>query len=90
MRALPLTDNARPGGRPRRKRAARNAFADWLASCGMTPTQVAGQLGTAVSSVYNMRNGYFTPGRDLALKVEQVSHGVVTVESWKPSKKGSR
>ncbi|HUS27566.1 MAG TPA: helix-turn-helix transcriptional regulator [Kofleriaceae bacterium] len=82
MRALPLTNKSRPGGRPRQTRAPRNPFADWLASCGKTPEQLAKALGVSVSSVYNARNGYFKPGRDLAVKIAEVSEGAVPVEAW--------
>lgn len=91
MRALRLTDKSRPGGRPRQSRAPRNAFADWLATCGMTPDKVAKALGgISVSSVYNARNGYFKPGRDLAIKIAELSNGAVPVESWREAKARKR
>lgn len=90
MRALPLTNKSRPGGRPRQSRAPRNLFADWLSSCGKTPEQVAKLLGVGVSSVYNARNGYFKPGRDLALTIEEISGGKVPVGSWKAAKTRKR
>lgn len=86
MRALPLTNKARPGGRPRKTRAARNAFADWLSTCGMTPTAIAKKLGVSVSSIYNARNNYFKPGREMALAIEELSHGKVKIESWTSAK----
>lgn len=82
MRALPLTNKSRPGGRPRQSRAPRNPFADWLASCGKTPEDIAKLLDVSVSSVYNARNGYFKPGRTLAVKIEEVSAGAVPVAAW--------
>lgn len=82
MRALPLTNKSRPGGRPRQSRAPRNPFADWLANCGKSPEDIAKTLGVSVSSVYNARNGYFKPGRDLAVKIAEISDGKVPVESW--------
>ncbi|HSR79133.1 MAG TPA: hypothetical protein VLN57_21345 [Xanthobacteraceae bacterium] len=48
MRSLPLTDKAGPGGRPRDSRAPSNAFAEWLATCGMTATEVAVKLTALV------------------------------------------
>ena len=86
MRALPLTDKSKPGGRPRQSRAPRNPFADWLKSCGKTPEQVAELLEVKVSSVYNARNGYFKPGRDLAVKIAEISKGAVPVEGWTTTK----
>lgn len=83
MRALPLTDASGPGGRPRNKRAPRNAFADWLATCGLTPDDVAKKLGVAVSSVYNLRNGYFVAGRELAIEISKLSDDAVPIDSWK-------
>jgi hypothetical protein len=73
MRALPLTDKARPGGRPRRSRAPSNAFAQWLQSCGKTPEEIADELKCSVSSVYNARNAYFKPGRALAHKIQELT-----------------
>ena len=90
MRALPLTDKSRPGGRPRQTRAPRNPFADWLASCGKTPEEVAKLLKTSVSSVYNARNGYFKPGRELAVRIEEHSNGAVPVNSWGKAKARKR
>lgn len=92
MRSLPLTDKARAGGRPRETRAPRNAFADWLAGCegkpgcGMTPEEVATALKVSPSSVYNARNGYFKPGRDLAVRIAELSKGAVPVDSWTAAK----
>jgi len=86
MRALPLTDKARPGGRPRRSRAPRNAFADWLATCGKSPTDIAKALKVSVSSIYNARNGYFTPGRDMSVAIAALSDGAVPVDSWGKAK----
>lgn len=86
MRSLPLTDKARAGGRPRETRAPRNAFADWLATCGKTPEEVATALGVSSSSAYNLRNGYFKPGRDLAVRIAELSDGKVPVDSWTGSK----
>jgi DNA-binding XRE family transcriptional regulator len=86
MRALPLTDKSRPGGRPRDERTPLNAFGTWLLSCKMTPAKVAEKLGVSVSSVYNARNGYYTPGLDLANRIAKLSKGKVPTSSWAPSK----
>lgn len=90
MRALPLTNKSRPGGRPRKTRAPRNAFADWLATCGQAPTKIAEALKVSVSSIYNARNGYFVPGRDMAIAIEALSKGKVPVESWSTVKARKR
>lgn len=90
MRALPLTNKSKPGGRPRQSRAPRNAFADWLASCGKRPDVVAKALGVSISSVYNARNGYFKPGRDLAVLIETYTGGAVPAASWTKAKARKR
>lgn len=89
LRALPLTDKSDPGGRPREDRAPSNAFADWLRTCGMTADEIATKLGKltkrpgfSVSSVYNLRNGYFKPGRNLAVAIETLTKRKVPVASW--------
>lgn len=86
MRSQPLTAATKPGGRPRKSRAPRNAFADWLATQKLTPKEIAKALGTSVSTIYNARNGYFSPARDLAVKIEEYTKGSVTVESWGEAK----
>jgi DNA-binding XRE family transcriptional regulator len=91
MRALPLTKSARPGGRPRSTRAPRNAFADWLAESKAKPDVLAKDLGISVSAIYNLRNSYYLPGRELAVKIADVSKDAVSVESWsavKPRPRG--
>lgn len=82
LRSLPLTDKAGPGGRPRDSRAPGNAFSEWLATCGLTPKEVADGLGLSDSSVYNMRNAYFKPGRELANKIAAFTKGKVSSASW--------
>jgi hypothetical protein len=82
---LPLTRATGPGGRPRRESdPPTSPFAAWLAKSKLTPEALAATLEVAVSSVYNMRNGYFTPGRTLAVKIEEISKGRVPVGSWPP------
>lgn len=107
MRSLPLTNAAGPGGRPRASRAPANAFAEWLASCGMTPTEVQDKLTAilrrtdparwnvtvtvdgkqvkkklSISMIYNTRNAYARPGRDLANAIAELSAGKVPTTSW--------
>ncbi len=90
MRALQLTPKMRPGGRPRASRAPRNAFRDWLAKSDMTPAEIAKKLGVSVSSIYNAANSYFKPGREIAVKIEELTGGEVTVESWGEAKERKR
>lgn len=93
MRALPLTKSARPGGRPRSTRAPRNAFADWLARSKIKPEDLAKTLGISVSAIYNLRNSYYLPGRELAVSISLASKNAVTVESWSdvtPRKRGKK
>lgn len=98
MRSLPLTNAAGPGGRPRASRAPANAFAEWLASCGMKPTEVQDKLTAilrkvdpqrwkapkklSISMIYNTRNAYARPGRDLANAIAELSAGKVPTTSW--------
>lgn len=77
-----MTNKSKPGGRPRETRATHNAFGAWLQTCGMTPAKVARRIGVSVSSVYNMRNNYFLPGRELSNEIAKVSDGQVPASSW--------
>lgn len=56
----------------------------------MAPTKIATTLGVSVSSIYNARNGYFKPGRELAVEIEKLSSGKVKVESWGEAKARKR
>jgi hypothetical protein len=56
----------------------------------MSPKEIAKALGTSVSSIYNARNGYFSPARDLAVKIEKYTDGQVAVESWGEAKTRTR
>lgn len=82
MRSLPLTDKSKPGGRPRESRAPHNAFSEWLMTCGLTPGEVAKKLKLSVSSIYNARNGYFSPGRKVANRIAKLTDGKVPASSW--------
>jgi hypothetical protein len=82
MRALPFSQSTKPGGRPRKQRAPRNAFADWLARSKIKPDVLCKQLKVTVSTVYNLRNSQFTPSLKLASLIEEVSKGAVSVKSW--------
>lgn len=86
MRSQPLTSGTKPGGRPRKSRAPRNAFANWLAASKLTAEEIAKAIETSVSTVYNARNGYFKPGRELAVRIEEFTGGEVSVASWGDSK----
>lgn len=91
MRALPINKTSRPGGRPRGSRAPRSAFADWLAKGKINCVDLAKKLGISASSLYNLRNAYYLPGRELAVKIDEISKGAVPVESWsdvKPRPRG--
>lgn len=90
MKAQALTTATGPGGRPRRTKPKPSAFAVWLKASKLTPTQAAELLGVAVSSVYNLRNAYFAPGLDLAVKIAEVSGGTVPADSWPAPRKRRR
>ncbi len=82
MRALPFGKTSGPGGRPRRSRAPRNPFAEWIIKSKLKSDVIAARLEITVSAVYNLRNSYYAPGRELAVRIEEVTGGVVKVESW--------
>jgi len=45
----------------------------------------------SVSALYNLKNAYYLPGRELAVKIAEVSKDAVSVESWsavKPRPRG--
>lgn len=90
MKAQALTNATGPGGRPRRTKPKPSAFAAWLKASKKTPEAVATLLGVAKSSVYNLRNGYFAPGLDLAVKIAEVSEGAVPADSWPPPRRRRR
>lgn len=96
MRAVAINETTRAGGRPRSERVPVNKWGEWLRDCGLKPEQVAERLNkilvkagartadnpVSTSSVYNMRNAHFLPGRDLALAIETLTDGAVPVGSW--------
>lgn len=82
MKASPLTDKARPGGRPRKTPATTNPFSAWLSTCGFTPDEVASKLGVGLSTVYSAREGYFLPSRKLAIRIAALTAGAVSVDAW--------
>lgn len=90
LRPLPLTAKSGPGGRPRETRAPRNAFGDWCQTTKLTVGQIAEKLGRCESTVYNLRNGYFRPGLDLAHRIERLTRGKVKAESWIEAKARER
>ena len=49
------------------------AFTSWLETCGMTPLQVAKKANCSISAIYNLRNGYFRPGRQLSNAIAEIS-----------------
>lgn len=56
----------------------------------MTPETVSTKLKVSISSIYNARNGYFKPGRELSVAIEELSDGKVSVESWGKAKQRPR
>lgn len=63
-----------------------NAFATWLAKSKLKASELSESLGVSDSTVYNLRNGYFTPGRELAVLIAKVSKGKVPADSWPPAR----
>jgi hypothetical protein len=96
MRAVPVNETTRAGGRPRSERAVVNKWGEWLEGCGMPPVKVAEKLTArlvkigarerekpvSASTVYNIRNSYFIPGRSLASAIAELTDGEIPVEYW--------
>jgi len=78
----------RSRGRPRKYPQPSSAFSawlkEWLEVDGNTIHGLGRSLGISPSTVYNLRNGYFPPGRQLAISIARESGGAVPVDSWDP------
>ncbi len=61
-----------------------NAFSRWLEASGRSVSDLADELGIAQVSVYHLRDGRFAAGRDLAVRIAELSGGSVPVSSWGP------
>lgn len=73
----------KPKGRRSRVRPATNTkFGEWLRASGYSPIEIAEALGVGRSAVYNLRNGDFKPGRDLAVKIAVMTRDTVRPEDW--------
>ena len=59
-----------------------NAFGRWVEETGLTYAKMAERLGCSSQAVSNMRNGQWSPGRELANKIASLSAGAVPVASW--------
>ena len=55
----------------------------WLADNGITATSAAKDLGISKQHMSNIVNGHSSPSLDLAVSIEKLTGGAVTVESWK-------
>jgi hypothetical protein len=75
-----LSSAPRPAHRPRSKQ--NNAMALWLDATPLTVAEVAARLKVGKEYLYNLRVGARRAGRDLAVAIEQLSDGMVPVESW--------
>lgn len=82
-RPRPMPGAQQPGGRPRGSRHLPNAFSRWLEGAeGRSVTEIAAELDVSRVSVYHLRDGRFSPGRDLAVRIETLTGGAVPVASW--------
>ena len=59
-----------------------NAFRRWMDRTARSPAGIAIEFGLAKSYVYQLLDGTATPGRRLAIRIQMVSQGKVTIESW--------
>jgi len=83
---MPKNRGSRPfdprnGGAPSRRPAPDTVFGKWLEECGMTVAEVADCLGITATHAYGLRRKR-TPSLALALRIEELSEGVVPATSW--------
>ena len=65
-------------------RACRNktSFGEWLDRERVAPKALANELGITVGYVLNLGAGRATPGWKLRLKIQALTDGAVSFESW--------
>lgn len=71
---------ARPPWRPRS--VQNNAMARWIDATPMTAAEVAEKLHVSTGYLYNLRTAVKAPSRQLAVAIEELSEGLVPVNSW--------
>ncbi len=70
-------------GRPRR---AEMKLARWLDEQGKTREWLSEQLGISLSYVHKLCSGERLPGRDLILRIDEITNHQVTFADWVKSK----
>ncbi len=66
-------------GRPRKEESA---LSKWIDRAGLTREEFAAQLGISRPHVDRLCRGVRRPGLDLAMKIEQLTKGVVSAAAW--------
>lgn len=75
-----LSSAPRPAHRPRS--VQNNKLAKWMDAAPLNSYEIAEKLGVSPGYLMNIRRGTRKPGRDVAVAIEQLSDGMVPVESW--------
>ncbi len=71
-------------GRPRKKRRPPSKLATWQKATKTSVISAAEQLGISGSSVYALRERTLIPGRDLAVRIEDLTG--IPIRYWKKKK----
>lgn len=73
---------------PRGPSRGSEKFTEWLAETSYSIDDVASFLSVRTTSIYALRAGYWRPGLDLALLIEQLTADAVGIRDWtKPARK---
>lgn len=70
------------GGRPRKHPARRTAFGAWIKKSRWSVNEIADSLDVTPSSIYAMASGKWKPGRDLAVRISELTKGAVDAADW--------
>lgn len=75
-----LSSAPRPAHRPRSKQSG--IFAKYMDASPLTTAELAEKLHVSPGYLINLRVGNRTPGRALAVAIEELTDGMVPVASW--------
>lgn len=78
------TEAKNPGGRPRIHPVIDTPFSLWYDKHGqgLAMADIAEELEIALSTIYNIKNGTFTPSLQLAHAIEQFTEGKIKMQDW--------
>ncbi len=77
-----MNADAHPGGRPRSSPIEETPFVRWCRISKLAGAEIARRIRVKPSTVYNLRRGDFTPSLALAIRIEDLTGGKVSVRSW--------